>query len=495
MRGAWIEGRALDPDGRPLPDLNVQASRNDGFGTRDRITEDELAAFEIPGSARWVHSAARTDSSGLFELLVLAQESPWKACAYDHDFIGAESAPVVLDSPGERAFVELSFTHGATIRGTLSRNGEGKRGLVRWVEISGTTRASTMAGKEGSYELRRVPPGSGHVRWVDIRSDVFRAEAELEVRALQEYEVNLEWEEEQGTICGHVTNESGSPLADIGVSANSKDPDDPRYFGATTEADGAYCIEVPTGWVYEVQARNAPVSKRRSNIKPGTNGIDFVLPETQALQLRIVDRNSAAAIPAPAGTPEFVQWRFTGSQAEFESAVNRKGFPYVTVDAYQQYEALLPKAVVDLRFDLRKMGYPILVVPNIDVVNAPSPLVIRLDRGADLRARLEGSKELELRESGAQLVFVLRESEIDSVRLTEPGEAAPRFNGIHIESGDLRLNHRLLQLGDDAASLRGLEPGRYTLRSFPTSIDFEPEWFDLQPGENELTVRVAGPPK
>ncbi|MEO6709913.1 MAG: hypothetical protein ABIP42_10065 [Planctomycetota bacterium] len=120
-------------------------------------------------------------------------------------------------------------------------------------------------------------------------------------------------------------------------------------------------------------------------------------------------------------------------------------------------------------------GIPVTIAGN------DSPIVVELARGCQVKLSLKADEDVgRLR---GHLVFVLHESQLESLRGPFPRQGGPsnsRLNGVNMWVADPGLLQQLLDV--DASGLcvlGGLEPGRYTLKSFPDDFIFEPATFDL----------------
>ena len=494
IKGAWIEGRVLDLDGVPVAWVYVASDNAEESVLRERIEEPEARSFDLPGYADWNlnYAHARPNEAGHFELLVRPSASPWTVTAMHQEFVDAESEPLLLNASGQRAFVELTLVHGATIRGRVLYNGEPwTGGEVACVRASGERVGRSWTGGEGNYEFKGVLAGPVKVESYGESSQVVRDRATLTVENGQVYEQDLGWEEELGVISGWVAEPQGEPLVDVLVRARSGHE---RDFMTRTGADGTYRLEVALGLSYRVSAFRPPEWDFRPDVLPGASGVDFTFAPVRMLTVQLIDAIHRKPIAGMHVGSKVVEWRISDSDERYRR-VQKPGRArsVYAADNEGRVEFAVPEGYVDLRIDLGDLGFMRREILNVFAGTETEEIVVALEQGAVVSARLANDQTLDRDVRRAHLFLLLGESELDPVRLSQEGEPYDhRINGIEMMNGGVDLERRLVHLGDDGqeARTRVLPPGRYTLRAFPGDLAFDPPWFDLMPGKNEIEFEL-----
>ena len=485
--GAVIEGRVLDPDRAPLASVDVWPSNDEHAMGHTRLEDSERSAFDLPGYAVRELRLERSDESGHFELLVHPSPLPWAVRASHPSWVSAGAGPLSLPGTLDRATVELVLQRGATVHGRFLHNGlPWPRGVVQ-ARVGSEAQAvdSARPDAEGRYELRRLPAGRVRLELRDDYPRTVRAQAELSVEAGESYERDLAWSEAVDAIRGRVTDERSRPLEGISVYAFCSEEN--RSVSATTGADGRYSIEVPSHLRYLVGVSRGALRLSRDDVPAGAAGIDFVLAPGVVIALKLVDASSQRPI-RDLLLPGMLAWRRSGGSAPYQGALTPLGKPGLTCGLDDVYEIAVPEVPVDLRLVLADQGLLRREVLGVSGADRSAPLVVLLDPAAEVRLRFAEDKRLAVE---SRLYFLLREHELDRVRLTAEGEQGNlTFDGIQVVADGLTLGHRVVTPGDPERKLRGLEPGRYTVRALPGDLAFEPEWFELRAGLNEVELRV-----
>jgi len=486
-RGALIEGRVLDPDHAPLANIDIWPSNDELPMGRALLGDAERGGCDLPGDGVREPWLEPSDASGRFELLVHPLALPWTVRASHPSWISASAGPLSLPRALDRASVELVLQRGATVRGRFLRNGE------PWPE--GVVQARIATGKEtvdsarpdegGRYELRRLPAGRLRLELRDDYPPTVRAEIELVVEAGASYERDLAWSEAVEAIRGRVTDERGRPLEGIAVHAVARE--ERRSVSGATGADGCYSLAVPSLRRYRVGVTEGPLRLSQDDVPAGATGIDFVLTPTVVVALKLVDASSGRPV-RDLLLPGRLTWRPSAGSERYQNALTPLGRPGLTCGLDDVYEIAVPDVPVDLRIDLEDLGLLPRDVLSVSAADRSAPLVVLLDPAAEARLRFTPDDRLA---EGSRLCFLLREHEVGHVRLAAEGEQGNHsFDGIRVVADGITLRDRVVTPNDPERTLRGLEPGRYTVRAQPGDLAFEPEWFELRPGPNEVELRV-----
>ena len=475
---ATVVGRVLDGDDQPVGRASIRADCE----VRRGLTAEEKAEFQIPGNAHHGLSENRTatNAEGNFELSVLPSATPFELTA-KHKALG-RSAPKALTVPVAAVVgpVELRIVAGATIRGSVSRNGAAWHNASVTAWSNGSYRVTNA--QRGSYELVGLPPGLVRLALAGPYSGQRLDEVSLTVRSGQVVEHDFEVFEEVATIEGTVRYEAGAPLGNVQVSTYLNENHSPRPFVTKADEAGYYVLEVLAGHSYNVVATHDRSQVRRDDITAGSRGVDFEFARYGRLLLKLVDAEQERPIgDLGAGS---VLWRPRGD-THFRAATSpdlagRPVKPRVSVDGI--LELLLPLGAVDIHIGLNELGYVPQTQLGLLVEPEPNgPIHIALVRGVDVTVKLSGQGPEE------PCVFLfLEEREVPAVRYAPGG--AVRIGRVELASDLLELSdRRCLEVG----TFRGLEPGRYTVRAFPDLAKVEPQWVEVAAGTSQATVQFT----
>lgn len=286
-----LEGRVVDPQGRPVAGAEVAAEWQKGKGPK-----------VFPSSS----TVARAD--GRFRLQDLQEGESYHLTAGASGF--ADSLPLRVAAPGEEPVrLELRVlrtlagrvtddrgrpVHRASLWNPELRNGRSKAET----DFQGRFSARVAAGElklqidaEG-YAKRKLPP-------MQIPAD--RDPAELNVVL------------ESGTVLsGRVTDRQGRSLSSVWVSASPLSAPGSNVADDSSDAAGSYRLEgLPPG-SYEISAGSfARTVKKQILIGAEEQRLDLVLPDVQAVRGRLVTESGA-----PVGR---VTMQWTGDGVEYKS--------------------------------------------------------------------------------------------------------------------------------------------------------------------------------
>lgn len=486
LRLATIEGRVTDTVGNPLEGANVAGPQH-GPAAR-RGAPDAPGVAWGPGAFSYEvgDSAAFADAKGHFTLVLLPSTEGQILTARHADFVTTTSSPVVVTG-GQRAWVELALARGATLHGTVRRNGEQLSSFqVVWNSTSepGLQGRTSVHSAEG-YTLRGIAPGESTIQLVEPgRGTVQRCTVQLE--AGQTLQHDFAWEEKTTTITGKITSTDGSPLENIAVQASSEGETDRHSKSVISRADGSYSIACIEGRTYRVSARRV-VWKFLDGVPAGAADVNFVLPELGLLRIQLLDAATRDPVRATDDTGT-VSWR-EGGQGAWLNANDK-------IDATGLFEMRLPIGAVDVSMWLTEGGYQARTLQALPVTaNAdPAPIPVELVRGARVELVLAGDTPMPRDIAQKHLLFFVDERTSALVRgpfAKQGGESNHRLNGINMWFGNPGLLHRHVHFttAGDPVALRGLAPGRHWLRAFPDDLVFEPASFDVTESGGRFVVR------
>ncbi len=492
VRVAWIEGRVVDPEGAPLAGIHVRPRNEEHpFGDVD-LESAEMEALHLPGFSSYEvpKPEGPTDALGQFLLAVVPTDSAYFVMAHHPDHGSGKAGPIVLESPSSRTWVEVVLERGATIRGRVIRNGEPWLGLgyVEWEDASGEVQGMTWTKEDGTYELLNVRAGDVGVFVRDFSTGESLQEASLVVEAGKVYEQDFAWEEELAEISGRVTTESGRPAGEIEVCAWIPRPGEgDETFEAESGEDGLYSLHVPPGRAYQVLAQRDLVRRVKPDVVPGSTDVDFVLPDVGGLRLKLVDAISGQPVRARRLLSLALAWRLSGTE-DF-----RRIRAEVDADGIIELESSVGS--IDLSIHLADEGYAPEMVLGIPVTESPDSdaLIVELDRGVRAKIELRGEAGLGSEDLAGHLLFLLEDSQLASVSGPYPTHDSPqnqRINGLYMWLENPVLLNQMLRVDEMGFALvDGLEPGQYSIRSFPDDFAFEPESFEVT-GQDEAAVVI-----
>ena len=117
---------------------------------------------------------------------------------------------------------------------------------------------------------------------------------------------------------------------------------------------------------------------------------------------------------------------------------------------------------------------------------------VELQRGVTVELEVGGAAPFDEHVRKDHVLFLLESEQLAAVRgpfRDQGGESNQRINGVDmwLESPGLMLQVPSFEERD--VKLGGLAPGRYSLRSFPDDLVFEPVSFDVGPAGGRITLR------
>jgi protocatechuate 3,4-dioxygenase beta subunit len=201
------------------------------------------------------------------------------------------SAPVEIAAAGQTATVELDFSRGARLFGSVRRRGAPVPGVI--VEAAGGGGGSTTtADAQGQWEIAGVEPGRVEVRARDRSSRVLAAR-ELEVSG----DARVELEIQGGTLRGTVVAlPERSPLIGAAVTAEGGTP--PVTRDARTDAHGAFTLEdLPDGdLVVRASAEGYAAAEANASVSMGV-AREVALALEAEKRLRLLVRDADGSVP------------------------------------------------------------------------------------------------------------------------------------------------------------------------------------------------------
>lgn len=278
-----IRGRVVDRSGAPQTDVDVLVKLDPAGGAIFPVA-DPARPDSAAQKWNWFGNRGalvRTDATGTFELhgapasargrVVLRDEVAWLATP-----VSIEPTPgsTVLELANlvrtPRAESEL-----AEIRGRVRFNGTA--GPIPWMCVVGGVKRQGHADVDGSFRIRGLPPGKTIVRFQI--PGLYVDQREVDTRAGEALECNVEMECPLAVVRGIVANAEGKPNVGVMVTAWGTGPEHLERVPsqALTRVDGSFetlvAVAPGTPMVIYVQ-------------RPGKD--NFVVEGTAGVDLRIV---------------------------------------------------------------------------------------------------------------------------------------------------------------------------------------------------------------
>ena len=484
---ATLAGRAADEQGRGLAGVGVDLRDYSCPRLMYPVAPPDDGSPAMPGSAADVppDTSTRSGADGCFALRVVPTTSSLCAVGRFADCVDARSEPVMLPDPGARAFVELVLRRGATVYGSVTRNGKAAGGLVRARPPGGARgHGSALVGRDGSYELTGLPAGDVELRIESKFKDPAADQVTLHLSPGERLRHDFVRNVAVGRLGGRVTSSRGEALADVQVHAIAGDPR--LFFTTQSRADGTFDFDVAPAQVYQVTATRGNTQDRREDVPSDAEDLAFVLPVLGHLRLRLVDATTREPVSSKETGLHDLAWRPAGEVA-FRELSDQS-------DITGALDLELPLGPVDIAVSRLKDGfapqhrYGLLVGESPD----PAPIEIALARGLEVRIAFAGERPFDAATRRDHLLFLLETSQLGSLRGPFPQQGGPsniRFGGINLWLGEPGLLHQLLMVQEDGtAMVKGLAPGEYTLRAYPDDFVFTPATATV--GESRGFVRV-----
>jgi len=226
-RGATLDGKVVDADGRPVAGARVEVAREDGSpagaagaaavaASGEAVAHAVGARFEAAGELGLLHgaipfpplhpaAAARgytTDGAGRFHVAGLSAGRV-VASVWHPDFLHGLSAPVELTEQGH-ATTLVTLARGLTLRGhVVDERGNPLAGA----EVSTAEGRSAVCNERGEFRLEHVTPGA----LLTARRAGF-SPASRAAPVSENDEVELRLQPAEGRLDGTVVDERGFPV-------------------------------------------------------------------------------------------------------------------------------------------------------------------------------------------------------------------------------------------------------------------------------------------
>lgn len=479
----WIEGIVTDAGGAGLGDARLRA-RNVHWGEAQiPFPWEQRGAWGILGSVGMVAGwhRRRTNPDGTFRLAVVPDAKPYRVVVERYGFLPRQSEPVLVPSPGSSAWVEVAIQREALIRGRVTRDGVPWQGrVIRYDVESDAAVDGVETDRNGRYELKRVPAGKVRLTVSHSPSPEFGSEVHVTAIAGKVVRQDIHFQSNTVSLTGRVTAPSGRELEGVTVVAHVDGIS--RWPNTRTDETGSYSLELPPGPALAVSAQRGPVRERREGVRPGSENVDFVLPETAVLRVRLVDALTGLPIRLHGREWARVTWK-APTDSYFHDASHA-----VDVDGIVEWEA--PVGVVDIKVAFNQSGYATRTVEGVVVrADSAAPVDVLLQPAVDVVLYFQGDVDWR----GDAVLFALPPGHFGNVRVAGPGDDASRVRdagGVPLWVGDGAVwNYWLEMEPGNKARLRGVLPAEFTLRAFPDTLAFEPSTIELDTATESVEIQ------
>lgn len=276
-----IRGRVVDADGEPQRDVDVIVHLKPIgiFPVADPARPDAAAQ-----QWNWIGNRGalvRTDATGSFEFRGAPATANGRVVLRDTDAWVA--TPVTIDPTPGSSVVELadlvrterSESEFAEVHGRVRFNGTA--GPIPWMCAASGVTLRGHADVDGSFLIRRVPPGKAVVRFQV--PGLYIAERVVDAKAGEAIECSVDMECPVTAIRGTVVDASGLPRAGMQLTIRAEVRTVPPYGApqARTRTDGSF---------ESITAFESGAPLRVFVHRPGKD--DFVVEGTAGVDLRIV---------------------------------------------------------------------------------------------------------------------------------------------------------------------------------------------------------------
>ncbi len=486
-RHAYIEGQVTDAAGVPLGGARVRFDAEGPMRAEDGSLLGTSPLYELPDGWSYADDEveAVSDAGGLFRIAV----PPWSLGArLVVDCAGFEREERDLPVLGEpdsvrRTDLRMRLARGPTeVGGIVTLDGRASAAFTGRVTWEGGTRSGAVVLEGGDFHAE-VEPGSVRLAAeLDLLPGVRAREVVVELLPGQQLALELAVTapvELAATISGAVLFDDGRPAAGFEVEARATRPGDEGaslIVGGTTDSAGEFTLDVlDVGLDYEVEVldfRDRYASF--AGVRPGTRGLDIVLPSARRVLARVRDAHGGGALVLDEEVQLFAR---TDPRAGFWRLSPVSGLP----DAGGWQEFWLEAGEVDLLalpLGGELGGYGSKVALRVELErDSPTRVDLALEWGVELIVRVSGESGGLPGEYGLYLVEEELGDELGSARVTQRGPQSV-------------LAERALVVFDEEGRgvVRGLAAGGYRLLVFPEGVRVVPERVEVDAGTREVVV-------
>ena len=368
---------------------------------------------------------------------------------------------------------------GGVVVGRVTVNGQPAAAYLNWQ--ANARKGGANSGPEGEYRLEDVEPGrielgvflaKRHLNQIVGGRDVV-----LDVVAGREVRHDFDLRAALEQISGRVVREDGEPVRSVlGILAVGQT--NRARSSARIQERGEFAIELgDDGDLYDLIVHYANEAITRRGVPVGAENVEIVLPTVGRLRVRV--RDEATGVPLKRHR---VWWRRGGGGA-FEAGIPKSASP----GPASWLDIEVAAGTLDVMFRADQSGYVAEIVEGVIVPPLGSTEVeVSLHKGIELDLRLAPGMDPPPRDWA---ILLLEDAAWDEVRHWKEG------GGNYWEGGELfpefSVFERLLDLSDGVSKLRGLSPGKYRFKVFPSGITIEPSVIQLERDDDSREIEIT----
>ncbi len=488
-RGATVEGFVRTSDGAPVANASLSsrfAGNVWGYALHETFPE-RFADF--PENDRLTHYTksltATTDDSGNFRIdgfLVGGAAIDITAHHPEH----ARGSVRITDErmPGDVLSCEIVLAASGSVEGRVVIDGQPAKTRLRW---TGSTQSGYgFSDESGAFLLERVEAGEVRVGAYPTQM-VSRGDPPIartvSVQSGKTTRCNLEVELTHTWIAGRAIDRHGRGVEGLKVLASG-----PHVRShATTDEDGAYRIEMPDLGDPELFVTvffgEQGQSVSREGVAPGSDGVDFLIPDVGTWPVRVVCDDTGASIP---------RYDLKATSTDGDTTTARVGSSEHPMEADGTFRLELPEGRYEITVTHVDASFRTETLRDVLVLadREPETTEVRL-RQSSLTIDWKG--DLSRIGPGRRALMLLPEAYADDVHVefSDRPVTGIAWNSSMTIYRDRSPDRRHFVVIDSSGRqrLHGLAPGRYRFRSWPDDLVLDPDVIDI-PDEPRTSVSV-----
>ena len=300
-RAGRIEGRVVDPRGRPIAGALVRAfgeqataaaPGTDSLGVTDGPVPPISAAG---GSSLAFIGQATTAPDGVF-LLGNLQPGPYTVAASHKDFAPAAIEQVRVDGGATRSGVRITMERGAELVGrVVDDRGDGLESIP--VELRAAEERMprmTVTSSDGSFSFEGV---RGEATVTALPYDLPPSRTTVTVEGDAPVTVELALSSSLYTMRGRVVDERGFAVSGALITVSSNDPRTPTRRNAKSDADGTFSVPALPAPPYSLRAEHPSFSRARLSELEEIEDVEVVMSAGVTLLGEVLDDWTNEGLP------------------------------------------------------------------------------------------------------------------------------------------------------------------------------------------------------
>ncbi len=300
-RAGRIEGRVVDPRGRPIAGALVRAFseqvRAAAPGTDSLgVTDGPVPPISAAGDSSLAFiGQATTALDGGFSLGNL-QPGPYTVAASHEDFAPAAIERVPVGAGATRSGVRITMERGAKLVGrVVDDRGDGLESIP--VELRAAAERMprmTLTSSDGSFSFEGV---RGEVTVTALPYDLPPARTTVTVEGDAPIIVELALSSSLYTMRGRVVDERGFAVSGALITVSSNDPRTPTRRNAKSDADGTFSVPALPAPPYSLRAEHPSFSRARLSELEEIEDVEVVMSAGVTLLGEVLDDWTNEGLP------------------------------------------------------------------------------------------------------------------------------------------------------------------------------------------------------